>query len=243
MIKVCVDPGHGGNDRSNRGPTGYIEADGALKISLLLERELLSTGAFEVKLTRRKDDTLGLSERGRIAANWGADLFISQHTNAYDGKVRGTEVFYSIDIPEDKTFAADMSKAISSALGIPNRGAKFRESQTFPGEDYYTVIDTAQDLGVPHVLLIESAFHDNPKDEKLLKEEACLLKISKAQASVICRKFGVTYPPINELKQAAEHISSKIPGGIDVNLWSGSDIATKAKYIDTLILKIAKAWR
>ena len=72
-IKVFLDPGHGGEDRSNRGPTGYVEADGMLDVCLKLRNELLSTGAFEVKLSRDKDMTVGVRERGQMAAKWGAD--------------------------------------------------------------------------------------------------------------------------------------------------------------------------
>jgi N-acetylmuramoyl-L-alanine amidase len=32
-FKGAIDPGHGGHDRCNRGPSGYVEADGVLKIS------------------------------------------------------------------------------------------------------------------------------------------------------------------------------------------------------------------
>jgi N-acetylmuramoyl-L-alanine amidase len=197
MIKVFLDPGHGGTQRANRGPTGYIEPDGVLKISLLIEKELLSTGAFEVGLSRRTDATLGLTERGQMAAKFKADLFISEHTNA-SGEVpnltvRGTTVFESVDL-KDEALALKFSAAIAKALGIPDKGYHSRESEKYPGEDYYTVIDTAQDLGVPHCLIIESAFHDNPQDEALLKDDGNLLKIAKAQASVICEFFGVRYP-------------------------------------------------
>jgi len=47
----------------------------------------------------------------------------------------------------------------------------------------------------------------------------------------------------NELLQAVTYISSKIPGGIDIKMWSGDDKDWKAKYVDTLLLKIAKAWK
>jgi len=47
----------------------------------------------------------------------------------------------------------------------------------------------------------------------------------------------------NELLQAVTFISSKIPGGIDIKMWSGNNKEWKAKYIDTLLLKIAKAWK
>lgn len=208
MIKVFIDPGHGGTDRSNKGPTGYIEADGVLKISLLLEKELLSTGAFKVGLSRRADTTLSLPARGAAAAKFGAQLFISEHTNAGPSNARGAEVYYSIDLPGDKTLAANMSEAIASTLRIPNRGAMIRESKNYPGEDYYTVIDVAQDKGVPHILLIESAFHSNPIEEKLLKDELCLQKIAKAQAKVICDFFGISSK--SDLEEALNKLYPKI---------------------------------
>ncbi|MCL5272664.1 MAG: N-acetylmuramoyl-L-alanine amidase, partial [Gammaproteobacteria bacterium] len=196
-IKLMIDPGHGGKDRANEGPTGYIEADGVLLISLLLEKELLSTGAFEVGMTRRTDMTLGLTERGMAAAKFGASMFISEHTNAAgvspNTSARGASVIESVDL-SDESLGKKFSAAISKALGIPNKGCYSRESLKYQGEDYYTVIDSAQDAGVPHVFIIESAFHDHAADEALLKIEANLLKIAQAQASVICEYFSVKYP-------------------------------------------------
>ena len=190
MYKITIDPGHGGKDRTNIGQTGYVEADGTLKIALYLEKELLRYNKFEVFLTRRQDMTLSLTERGREAANNKSDLFISEHTNAANKMARGTTAFYSVDLPGDKMLAERLSAEVSRALGIPDRGAKTRSSPGNPGEDYYTVIDTAQDGGIPHVILIENAFHDNLEDEKLLMDDLMLQKIAEAQARVISKWFG-----------------------------------------------------
>ena len=222
MIKIAIDPGHGGKDRTNRGPTGYIEADGVLDISIKLRDILTDTGSFDVKLTRDKDMTLGLSERAIIAADWGANMFISQHTNAsgqpINTSVRGTEVYTSVAL-NDELLAALMAKAISAAIGTKNRGAMQRESNKYPGEDYYTVIDTAQDRGIPHVLLIESAFHDNKEDEALLKDEDIRLAIAKAQAAVICKFYKVQTKPIEGWKN--EGIEALASEGVinDKELW------------------------
>lgn len=202
MYKIMIDPGHGGKDRANKGPTGYVEADGVLDISLRLRDELLSTGAFEVKLTRESDITLGVRERGEMAASWGADLFISEHTNASglakNTTIRGTEVYSSVGLKDD-ALAAKMSKAIAEAIGTIDRGAKKRESSKYSGEDYYGVIDAAQDGGVPHILLIESAFHDNEAEEALLKDPEKRAAIARAQAKVISEFFGVAYKGVGEL--------------------------------------------
>jgi N-acetylmuramoyl-L-alanine amidase len=196
MYKICIDPGHGGTDRANRGPTGYIEADGVLAISKYLRDELVATGQFNVMLTRETDATVSLTERGKKAGAWGADLFISQHTNATglglgQTKVSGTEVFYSVNRTSDNVIASAVSKAIANVLQVPNKGAKTRESTKNPGRDYYTVIDSAQTNGVRYILLVESAFHDNPSDEAKLKDIEYQKKVAWAQASVICNLFKV----------------------------------------------------
>lgn len=197
LYKVCIDPGHGGNDRANRGQMGYVEADGMLILSKFLRDELLSTGRFDVLLTRDKDMTLGLTERAIIASSFNADLFISQHTNATgrieNTTVRGAEVYYSINRPNNSQFAFELSSAISSLLSVPNRGEKTRESERFPGRDYYTVINASESRGIPSILLVESDFHDHLEGEKILKQDKWLKKIAKVQAKVICRRFGVEY--------------------------------------------------
>ena len=53
----------------------------------------------------------------------------------------------------------------------------------------------------------------------------------------------IEYGKEDDLLLAVTFISSKIPGGIDIKGWAGSDIAWKAKFIDTLLLKIAAAWK
>ena len=203
MIKICLDAGHGGDDRHNKGRNGYIEADGVLDITLKLRDELLSTGAFDVKLTRDKDMSLGVRERGVMAATWGADMFISEHSNATGWATnttkRGVDVFYSVDIPNDKVFANNMSKAIAEEMGTKNNGGYTWESTKNVGEDYLGVIDGAQDGGVKHVILIESGFHDNTQDEVILLDPNKRTTIAKTQAKVICDFYGVQYPVAKEL--------------------------------------------
>ncbi len=195
---VTIDPGHGGSDKNNVGPNGYIEANGVLKISKYLKNELEKTGSFKVYLTRDKDTNLSLTQRGKIAAKNNSDLFISQHTNAGPVQAKGVEVFYSVDIPGDRKLASDMSKRIAKVLNTIDRGAKQKESSKYPGEDFYTVIDVAQDNGVPHAILVESGFHSNPTEEAKLKNDNNLRNIAKAQAEAIFDFFGVSIDNIDE---------------------------------------------
>lgn len=101
--------------------------------------------------------------------------------------------FYSIDIPEDKVWADKLSERVANVLSTSNRGAKTRESTVTKGEDYYGVIDSAQDNGCTHVFLIENAFHTNPDDETKLRSDEYLNKIADAQCEVICELCGFSY--------------------------------------------------
>lgn len=187
-MKIVIDPGHGGLDRANRGPNGYIEADGVLYISLFLAdaltKEAKAKGIeLKIVLTREEDKTVYKSTRGKMAKD--ADLFISQHTNAHNGQARGTEVFYSVERPGDRKLAAELSEKIAYAFNVPNRGAKTRESENYPGRDHFTVFKNAVDVGAKRILLVESLFHDNIYDEKILLDNANLKKIAEIQATII----------------------------------------------------------
>lgn len=181
MVKICIDPGHGGADRANRGPTGYVEADGVLDISLRLAAKLRAAG-HQVKLTREKDMTLSLAERARIANSWGADIFISEHTNAGPAEARGAEVIHSIHGGPGQRLAQLIYNELV-AIGLPGRKVYSRESQNHPGQDYYGVIRMTK---MPAVI-VESEFHTNPEAEKLLKDPSWREKIAEAQARAILK--------------------------------------------------------
>lgn len=193
MIKICLDPGHYQWNTANRGTQGYYEAKGVLKIAYYLREELQRTGQIQVLLTREESTNPSLSERGSMAGKNGCALFISLHSDAFsDSTANGCTVFYSVDLPNDKSYAEALGNAVAGALGIRFRGAKTRANSSGV-EDYYGVIDAAQDSGCPHVFIIEHAFHTNPTEERLLLDDNNLRKIAIAEAKVICAKHGINY--------------------------------------------------
>lgn len=177
-----IDPGHAPGN-VNRGSTGYYEYQGMWKLSNFLKEELTKRGV-QADLTRTENQDPSLSERGKKSR--GYDMFISEHSNAYNGKVRGVEVYYSLQRPGDKVHAQALSKAISTLMNNPDRGAKTREYPNKPGVDYYGVIRAAASVGCPHIFLVENGFHDNLQDEAWLKQESNLRKLAQVQADVIC---------------------------------------------------------
>ncbi|TCO69487.1 N-acetylmuramoyl-L-alanine amidase family protein [Marinisporobacter balticus] len=188
MKTIVVDPGHGGNDRANRGYSGkYIEADGNLQFALFLHYYLKDY--FNVILTRKEDKTLSLTERGKMAK--GADMFLSAHSDAWEKESNGVTIFDSVDL-SNETLGAEIGKAIADSMGIKFKGVRERESQKNKGEDYYTVIDVAQDIGCPVVLLLERGFHSNPHEEQLLLNNNIVRESAKAVAEKIKAYYGVS---------------------------------------------------
>lgn len=238
MIKIVIDPGHY-KDCPNRGQNGYNEGNAMYQLSQYLKDELTRHG-FTVTLTRDKITNPSLYDRGLLAGKQSVDLFISEHSNANDRNTRGVEVFYSVDIPTDVTLARNLSKAVANLMGNPNRGAKIKESDKYPGEDYYGVIDSAQDNGVKHVILVENGFHDNVIDEAFLLKDENLKLIARTQAKVICEFFGVAY-----VDQVIPQIN------IDVDVLAGAGIIAspeywkdsveyKTEYVQSLIHKVSR---
>lgn len=92
---VVIDPGHGGKDPGAIGHSQVQEKEIVLDIALKLgERIKERYENVEVIYTRKTDKFVELHERGRIANENDADLFISLHANvAGNSNVKGCETF------------------------------------------------------------------------------------------------------------------------------------------------------
>jgi N-acetylmuramoyl-L-alanine amidase len=107
VIKVVLDPGHGGLDPgAERG--GKSEAALVLQFARDLKEVLLRDGNFAVQMTRDSNVFLPLEERISIARAAGADLFISLHADAIaEGEAVGSTVY---------TLSAEANDAASATL-------------------------------------------------------------------------------------------------------------------------------
>ncbi len=100
---VVVDAGHGGPDGGMHGPIGggpsLREKDITLNVAKRVGAALGERG-IDVKYTRTTDTLIALSDRGRIANDAHADLFLSIHVNAANpnwkdpGGARGFETYF-----------------------------------------------------------------------------------------------------------------------------------------------------
>ena len=123
---VIIDPGHGGPDPGAIGIRGIRETDVVLDVSKIV-KQLLSEKGVRVRLTRKSEIDLDLPPRVSFANRTGADIFVSIHANASQGKKRninGLETFYYRGW-RGRLLAKRIQKHILRVSpGSPDRGVK-----------------------------------------------------------------------------------------------------------------------
>ena len=101
VSRVVLDPGHGGKDTGAVGPSGLVEKEVTLDVGHRVARVLMAHG-LEVLLTRDDDRFISLEERTARANAFSADLFVSIHCNASEGRVRRGVETYVLDTTRDE---------------------------------------------------------------------------------------------------------------------------------------------
>lgn len=92
--KVAIDPGHGGESLGTHTPQGLVEKELTLDIAERLGK-LLEAEGYEILMTRGTDRDVSLAERGRLANQGGADIFVSIHVNWIENRLsRGVETYF-----------------------------------------------------------------------------------------------------------------------------------------------------
>ena len=143
---VVVDAGHGGVDPGMRGPLyggpKIVEKDVTLDVAKRVGAALKRRG-IDVKYTRTTDTLIALDDRGRIANEAHADLFVSIHVNAANpnwkdpGGARGFETYF---LSEAKTEDARRVEQME------NEVVKFETRTSGPSSDAlsFVINDMAQ---------------------------------------------------------------------------------------------------
>ncbi len=91
---IVIDPGHGGDDPGAVGRRRTKEKDVVLKISKKLQKIVNGRKGYKAFLTRKGDYYPSFKKRLQIAREYGADLFLSIHADAWRGRsARGSSVY------------------------------------------------------------------------------------------------------------------------------------------------------
>ena len=163
--KIYIDQGHNPqNPNAGAEGSGLREQDIVFRVGIELAELLRANGNFEVRLSRPTADTqIGTSNttslRLRVSdANaWGADYFISIHTNASSiPSATGSEAFAYSRPSAAFSLGEDILENLSQTTGLRNRGMQVRTN-------LYVLRKTA----MPAVL-VELGFITNASDAALM---------------------------------------------------------------------------
>ena len=165
------------------------EAVQCRKIAVALVDALERCG-FQVKTDIT--DKATMYDRVRQSNEWGADLHIAIHTNAFDGNVKGTRLFCYSKTGEGYRACT----AVMAALAPITPG----ESDSITVHHFYEVKNANA-----ATVYLEVAFHDN-------KEEAAWIidhidEIAEAVCQGVCDHYGVDY--VNPQPQTQPQESDK----------------------------------
>ncbi len=134
-IKVYIDQGHNpeGFNAGAEG-NGFFEQDITYDIGVRLYDYLAGNPEFEPRLSRETPEEIigtsnssSLTERVREANQWGADIFVSLHTNASaNPEANGSEVLVYREGGRAYELAEDILEEMVSLTGLRSRGVKVR---------------------------------------------------------------------------------------------------------------------
>jgi N-acetylmuramoyl-L-alanine amidase len=177
--KVYLSPS---TQERNIGAGNYgSEEYRANQIADVVESELKKHGI----VVYRNKPTMSLTQVVNDANKTDADIEFAIHTNAYDNKSRGCEVFCHKFGGEGEKVARAVYKEISAITPTGDRGVK--EGYNFyNGKPMYEPCYTKMPAA-----LIEIDFHDNPDSAKWIIES--IEKIGIAIAKGICNYFGIEF--------------------------------------------------
>ena len=170
-IKIYIDQGHNPSPPNTGAEgNGYREQDISYEVGQRLAALLRSNGNFDVRLSRPTPGTqLGTSNAGSLRARvndanaWGADYFISIHTNAsVSQSANGTEVLVYSSPSRAATLAEDVLNRVTEITGFESRGVKLR-----PG--LYVLRKT----NMP-AILVELGFISNPYEASFMANNPSL---------------------------------------------------------------------
>ena len=196
-IKICLDPGHGGQAHIpdyKRGPTGLREAEINLKVAFYL-REMLEQTETAVIMTRVDDSYVSLAKRSQIANENNVDFFISLHHNGIDNKpeTNYTSTWYHGDADESRPsldLARYIQHEVSNAMRLPKSASTGLYSDKLIVASGFGVLRLTNCPAV----VCEASFYTNPEEEARLKQDDYLKREAYGYFLGIARYVEAGFP-------------------------------------------------
>ena len=177
-VKIFIDAGHGGPNPGAVG-NGLIEEDINLSVAMQLADDLRAMG-YDVREYRTTPDgnvispvAADLRKRAAEANAWGADYFISIHTNSSTNPAaNGFETYVYRLNSTSARLAQSIQNAVIAALGVKDNGVR---------QANFSVL---RNTSMPAVL-VELGYLSNPTEALNLNSSAWQAKIAAAIAEGI----------------------------------------------------------
>lgn len=149
-MKICLNAGHYPGLDSGAVGKESCEAEVTKHLTGLVAK-YLEAAYCEVLVVQEND----LEDITDASNNWGADLFVSIHCNAFNKEARGSETFHYYGSEKGYALAEYIQTQLACSIETPSRGVKQAGFFVLKYSDCPAV-------------LVETAFIDNEEDEQLL---------------------------------------------------------------------------
>lgn len=179
MVKIFIDPGHGGTDSGAVG-NGIQEKNITLQLASAIQSILINEYSnAEVRMSRTGDETVTLNQRTNMANAWGADFFLSIHINSGGG--RGYEDFIHSNL-SSASRTAQIQRTIHleviTKIDMVDRGSK--------KADFHVLRESNMDA-----VLTENGFIDNAEDAMKMKNPSWINSVGRAHAVGLEKAFNL----------------------------------------------------
>lgn len=195
MAKIMLDAGHYGKYNQSPHVKEYWESERVWALTRLLQMQLEKKG--HVVHTTRDDQSKDLAVYSRGQKAQGYDLFLSIHSNDFDGsenldtanRVDYVVAFVPSYAKNDRCSRSTklglrLAEYVASVLGT-KQDARTSTKLGSKGDEWYGVLRGWQKTDCPLGLILEHGFHSNPKTARWLLDDENLLNLAAGEANAI----------------------------------------------------------
>ena len=202
MVKICLDPGHGGTDYGALLGKRY-EKDDVLRLALAV-KPLLEAQGVGVVMTRTDDKTVPpIAERCQMANTAGCAYYLSLHRDAAGPAAHGISLWVHSRANDPTVRKAQyILDELLAVVPTQDRGVQKGTPQNYEnfGVNVYTTMASA---------LLELGFITNADDND--RFDRYFDDYAEAIARGLCKAVGVTYTAQDKPAEAPEGETITIP--------------------------------
>ncbi len=189
VVRVFLDPGHGGEELGARSPEMILEKNINLKIVGAVAKRLSKNIMIDVVQSRKDDKNVNVETRIEMANATGSELFVSVHSAGGSRPVTRSGGIYVIKQVEEKKndtlWKNQNAKYIKESDELARIMSEYMEGVT---EKKYEIFRSGNlflgGLMMPGII-IEAVDLANPEEKSMIDDEKYIREISSAIASAI----------------------------------------------------------